>query len=244
MSSPHFLWVLRHGESAGNLALADALKKDLPRLELDIRDVDVPLSEKGIEQAAAVGTWLSELPQSERPTVVLSSPYVRARQTAEMVCSSLPGIALRFDERLREREFGLLDRLTKRGILEAYPEEAALRAHLKKFYYRPPGGESWCDVIQRLRGVWDELRRDYQDERVLIVCHTVVIYCFRYLAENLDEERVLAMDQANEMANCSLTSYCFAPAPSLEKFNFVAPLKEAEAPITRKTDVPTEAKKN
>jgi broad specificity phosphatase PhoE len=63
------------------------------------------------------------------------------------------------DQRLREKEFGILDRLTKFGITQRYPELAQQRSHVGKFYFRPPGGESWCDVILRLRSMLDTIVR-------------------------------------------------------------------------------------
>ena len=59
------------------------------------------------------------------------------------------------DERLREKEFGVLDRLTREGIAELYSQQAEFRRVLGKFYHRPPAGESWCDVILRLRSALD-----------------------------------------------------------------------------------------
>ena len=48
------------------------------------------------------------------------------------------------------------------------PDEAARRSRLGKFYYRPPGGESWADVLLRLRALLRELREDHPDGRVLL----------------------------------------------------------------------------
>src|SRR3569832_36791 len=89
------------------------------------------------------------------------------------------------DERLREKEFGILDGLTKTGIEMEFPQQAAYRTLLGKFYHRPPGGESWCDVILRLRSMLDTLALHYAGKRVLIVTHQVVVLCFRYLLEGL-----------------------------------------------------------
>ena len=146
------------------------------------------------------------------------------------------------DERLRKKDIGVLDRLTSFGITAQYPEQAEFRRILGKFYHRPPGGESWCDVILRLRSMIDMLTRDYRRERVLIVCHTVVVLCLRYLLERMTEEQILAIDQAADIANCSVTSYIFDPQLEkhgqlkLQRFNFVAPLAEAGADITTKKD--------
>lgn len=84
------------------------------------------------------------------------------------------------DERLREKEFGILDRLTPLGLHDKYPELAEQRAHVGKFYFRPPGGESWCDVILRLRSMIDTITREYRSERVLIVGHQIIVNCLRY----------------------------------------------------------------
>ena len=151
---PEALWLVRHGQSQGNVARDAADEAGLHEIAIDVRDVDVPLSELGRAQAEATGRWFAHLPATERPEVILCSPYVRARQTAEAICKEggMSGpVKLVIDERLREREFGIFDRLTTIGIRQKYPEEAAHRASLGKFYHRPPGGESWADVILRLR---------------------------------------------------------------------------------------------
>ena len=121
------------------------------------------------------------------------------------------------DERLREKEFGILDRLTKHGIQHKYPELSEERSHVGKFYFRPPGGESWCDVILRLRNVIDTITREYRCERVVIVSHQVVVTCFRYFFERLDEQQILDLDRADIIANCSVTSYEFDPGRAGER---------------------------
>jgi broad specificity phosphatase PhoE len=249
---PDVLWIVRHGQSAGNVARDVAEAAGHAWIDIAHRDVDVPLSELGEKQAAALGRWFRKLSSDERPTVVLSSPYLRARETSRIAIdiAGLPREEISFvtDERLREKEFGILDRLTRVGIQEKYPEQAEARSILGKFYFRPPGGESWCDVILRLRSVIDTITRDYRRERVLIVSHQVVVNCFRYLLERLTEEQILALDRAEEIANCSVTSYQFTPTLGrrgklkLDLYNFVAPLEEAGAPVTSKPDVPVAAK--
>ncbi|MGK5016562.1 histidine phosphatase family protein [Janthinobacterium sp. 61] len=78
------------------------------------------------------------------------------------------------------------------GIASKYPELHEQRQHVGKFYFRPPGGESWCDVILRLRSVLDTITREYRGERVLIVGHQVIVNCFRYLLEHCDKQTILA----------------------------------------------------
>jgi probable phosphoglycerate mutase len=249
---PEVLWIVRHGQSAGNVASDTAHEAGLPMIDIAQRDVDVPLSALGEEQAAALGRWFAALPADERPTVVLSSPYVRALRTAELVRQAGgladDGIDIEADERLREKEFGILDRLTRHGVAERFPEQAEFRRLLGKFYHRPPGGESWCDVILRLRSALDTLSLHHSEDRVLIVCHQVVVLCLRYLLECMSEEQILAIDAEEEVANCSVTSYVFNPAlgshgkMELDRYNFVAPLQAAGAPVTSGPDKPAGAR--
>ncbi|MCA1593581.1 MAG: histidine phosphatase family protein [Acidobacteria bacterium] len=242
------MWIVRHGESAGNVARDRAEAEGLGLIDIAMRDVDVPLSPLGERQSAALGRWFGAMPDERKPSVVLASPYLRARTTTDIMLASAgidPGkLIYMTDERLREKEFGILDRLTKAGIREKYPEQAEIRTALGKFYHRPPGGESWCDVILRLRSVIDTVTREYRRERVLIVAHSVIVFCFRYLLERKTEEEILNIDRDYDVANCSVTSYECDPSrgPSgklaLKLFNFVAPLEDAGTPVTTSRDVP------
>lgn len=172
---------------------------------------------------------------------MLSSPYVRAVETAKLFraaggCAADERICL--DERLREKEFGILDGLTTAGVAQLQPEQAAFRQLLGKFYHRPPGGESWVDVIFRLRALMDTVSLHYGGRNVMIFAHQVVVLCLRYVIENLSEQEVLAIDHEGDVANCSITEYRFDPAAGrdgglvLAAYNATAPLAEDAAPIT------------
>src|SRR5881227_781240 len=115
-------------------------------------------------------------------------------------------------QRLREKEFGVLDRLTGAGIRERFPDQAEFRTLLGKFYHRPPGGESWCDVILRLRSLLDTVSLHYRGRRVLIVAHQVVVLCLRYIIEGLGEAEILAIDRQGDVSNCGVTEYRFDAA--------------------------------
>jgi broad specificity phosphatase PhoE len=233
---------VRHGQSAGNVARDAADKAGLPVIDLAVRDVDVPLSDLGHEQARALGEWFSKLPEEEKPQVVLSSPYLRAQETARAICAAkgvtLDAKRLVIDERLREREFGILDGLTTVGIREKYPDQAEHRALLGKFYHRPPGGESWADVILRLRSALDTISLHYADKRVLITCHQVVVLCFRYILEEMTEADVIGIGRESNVLNCGICEYEFEPdddalcTPKLVRYNHAAPLIEERAPLT------------
>jgi broad specificity phosphatase PhoE len=250
---PQEVWLVRHGQSAGNVArdLAEAAAGH--RIDIADRDVDVPLSELGERQSQALGSWFAALPPEQQPTVVLHSPYVRAAETANILMQRLDParrsqLVVESDERLREKEFGILDRLTTHGIAHHFPDLYEQRQHVGKFYFRPPGGESWCDVILRLRSVIDTMNREFCRERVLIVAHQVTVNCFRYLFERMDENTILDFDRAGDVPNCSVTSYEYDPELgkgghlSLRLVNFVAPLEATGTPVTASKDLPAAPK--
>ena len=246
---PRTLWVVRHGQSAGNVARDAAEAAGLAVIDIEHRDIDTPLSDLGRTQSIALGQWFGAMPAQRRPEVVLSSPYVRARETTRLLLEAggIRGdaVRVRMDERLREKEFGILDRLTHFGIQEKFPELGVQRSHVGKFYFRPPGGESWCDVILRLRSVVEMATREHGGQRVLIVAHQVIVNCMRYLLESMDEAQILAIDKLADVPNCGVTSYEYDPQRDAlvpELVNFTAPLRQAGAPVTAEPDVSVAAK--
>jgi probable phosphoglycerate mutase len=228
---PSELFIIRHAQSAGNVARERALASGAHFIELAMRDCDVPLSELGERQAAALGRWCAR--HLEPIDAVVSSPYVRAQETAAIALRAAGWtVPLEVDERVREKEFGTLDRMTHSGIEQRYPEQAELRRVVGKFYYRPPGGESWTDVILRLRSLIETLTREHAGQRVAIVSHQVIVLCFRYLLEQLTEAQLLAIDAAGDVANCAVTTYALDRASNrlvLQGYNVVAP----EVPLAR-----------
>jgi broad specificity phosphatase PhoE len=242
---PARLWIIRHGQSAGNVARDAAESSGAELIDLENRDANTPLSELGQAQSTALGRWFASMPAEHRPQVLLCSPFVRAQQTCQAIAQAIRAdpAEVAVDERLREKEFGVLDRYTVAGIRSRFPELAEQRAMVGKFYFRPPGGESWCDVILRLRSVVEVLRRDYVGERVVIVGHQVIVNCFRYLLECMDEETILAIDREGDVPNCSVTEYGLVGTGDELRFsriraNFVAPMEDKGVPVTKASDTP------
>jgi broad specificity phosphatase PhoE len=232
---PRRLDLIRHGQSAGNVANDAARAAGSEALDLATRDMDVPLSELGEAQATALGSWFADLGHA----VVYSSPYRRAVDTAEVGLRAAGRSDLvHTDERLREREFGILDRLTRAGIEARHPEQAAARTFLGKMYHRPPGGESWVDVAARVRDFYRDLRLDRSGEHVVVVAHQAVILLFRYVLEDLSESEVLAIDADADVANTAVTTFSGdgRDRPALVAFNQVDHLPDEL--LTRRPDIP------
>ncbi|WP_346056744.1 histidine phosphatase family protein [Amycolatopsis dongchuanensis] len=213
--STRMAWVglLRHGQSTGNVAREEAESDGREVIDIAERDADVPLTPLGEEQAEAAGEWLARSPVD----LVVASPYRRAAETARiaLAAASRQGAPVPrepvIDERLRDRELGVLDLLTTRGVRERWPDELRRKQRLGKFYYRPPGGESWADVVLRVRPLLRELHADAAGKRVLFVAHEMTVFTLRYLLEGVPEPELLRAASRTEVANGSITGWSAEP---------------------------------
>lgn len=233
-ATPARLLLVRHGESVGNVAATRAERAQALVVDVATRDADTPLSPRGQEQAHALGVWLGALPADEQPEVVWCSPYVRTQGTARIALDAA-GLAtpVHLDERLRDRELGVLDRLTWRGVRDRFPEEAERRRHLGKMYHRPPGGESWADVALRLRAVLGDLLEREHGRRVLVVAHDAVVMLLRYVLEDMTEEQLMALVAERSVRNASVT--CLERADdawACTVFDDVDHLRDLDAAVT------------
>jgi broad specificity phosphatase PhoE len=197
------LVLVRHGESCGNVAREEAEASGADRIALEWRDPDTPLSELGHAQAAAVGAALADCEPGRRPGRLWVSPYRRARDTAAPIAAAC-GLDPVVDERLRDRELGVLDGVTSAGVRRLFADEAARRRWLGKLYYRPPGGESWADVALRIRAVLGEIDLS-EPQPAVLVTHDAVILLVRYVLERLDEAQLMELAGAGSVPNASIT---------------------------------------
>ncbi|WP_086055224.1 histidine phosphatase family protein [Protofrankia coriariae] len=207
---PAELVVVRHGQSTGNAALAAADAAGSQDAGITERNPDIPLSPLGREQAGDLGRWFASLPPERIPQIIKSSPYVRARDTADIVRDELAraGRAVPppvLDERLRDRETGVLNGLPSAARQARFPDEVRRRAHLGELYYRPPGGESLTDVALRLRSFLRDVCREQAGRRVLVAAHDAVVIMLRFVLEGLTETELVAL--SGSVANASVTRW-------------------------------------
>ena len=203
------LILVRHGESASNVAFPAADAKGLLDSGLTGRDADVELTELGREQAAAVGDWLARLPAELRPEVVITSPYLRARETwrlaAEASGLSFPPPVT--DDRLVDRLLGDLEMMTRAAVVQRFPDEGARRTDAGEHRYRPPGGESFADIEVRLGSFLEDLHREHAGRRVVVVAHDAVVLMMRAVIERLSWDEVVRVSTGNGVRNASITRF-------------------------------------
>lgn len=228
---PEVLMVMRHGKSKANERKEQAKLAGQEPAWTDIeRDQDSPLITLGHQQAYSTGVMIANLPPRDRRIdTIITSPYLRAKQTTEGVCRGMkhtPEIVV--EERIREIEFGIMDGIDRATFRKLFPSEADRRERDGKYYYRPPGGENRPDVRLRVHSFLDTLNRDYVGQRVLVVCHSVVVLAFRSLIERWDEAEYLKVDKEDDVLNCGVTLYTRHENRKLilREYNTVAPLVE------------------
>jgi ribonuclease H / adenosylcobalamin/alpha-ribazole phosphatase len=132
------------------------------------------LTQAGLEQAAAAATALAarHVEPGGNLRAVISSPLLRARQTAEPVAGLL-GLGVTVDERLTETDFGGWEGLTFPEAAQRDPE--LHRAWLGDTAVAPPGGESFDAVGARVGAALDDLVAAHRGETVVLVSHVTPI---------------------------------------------------------------------
>ncbi|MCA2212252.1 histidine phosphatase family protein [Jidongwangia harbinensis] len=227
------LILIRHGQSAANVAFPEADAAGLLESGLTGRDTDVALTDLGRAQATAVGRWLADLPAPRRPEVVITSPYLRARETWRIAAeaSGLPFPTPATDDRLVDRLLGDLEMMTRAAIEQRFPDEGTRRSEAGEHRYRPPNGESFADIEVRLRSFLDDLNRDHAGQRVVVVAHDAVVLMMRAVIERLDWAGVVEVSAGNSVRNASITRFDGASGRLvLDVYNSVAHLPAEALP--------------
>lgn len=149
------LILVRHGQTAANAR------------GLLLGRADPPLNETGHRQARALA---AALPRAAR---IVSSPLLRARQTAAVLCGADPGGAevpdggaVEVDPRWIEMDYGELD-----GRPATALGEQSWRTWRSDPDFVPAGGESVAAVCARVRQACTELAEDAARGDVVVVSH-------------------------------------------------------------------------
>ncbi|WP_157245907.1 histidine phosphatase family protein [Nonomuraea typhae] len=206
MSGPTRIIAVRHGQSEANLA--HELSGGRP-LVYDRGDHEVALTDLGRRQAAAVGRTLAGLAAADAPEVVWCSPYPRARETWAVAQRAwgVAGLPLTVDDRLRDREMGALARYNRAAVVERFPEEVTRFLAAGEYSYRPAGGESFGDVVVRLRAFLADLREAADGRRVLIVAHDAVVLLLRHVFAGTPDAALAEIHRFTPILNASLSTW-------------------------------------
>lgn len=151
------LCIVRHGETAWNAE---------HRVQ---GQLDVPLNAIGLAQALAASKVLS----LERFDAIYSSDLSRARQTAQLTASCF-SMKILVEKELRERHYGIFERLTYAEVKVRYPEDyARFEARDPDYAFRT--GESLKDFSARSIAVISKIVNEHKNESILVFTHGGVL---------------------------------------------------------------------
>ena len=142
---------------------------------------DPQLSEAGIQDAQAVADELSKVSHSGayakvlKPTVVVSSPIARTRETAAIIAAKL-GIKVEINDDIAEIAFGDWDGHTNQEVAENWPDQyEQWRGDVK---IAPPGGESLEEFDVRVQNGLADILEKFEGQTVVVVSHVMPIRGF------------------------------------------------------------------
>lgn len=162
------LILVRHGESEGN------------RDRIFTTSPSIGLTDVGREQARDAAARIA---RSFAPRLIVSSPYTRARQTAEIIASNFD-LPIVVEPDLHERRFGDL-----RGKPYDAAETAPVFDAAAYWHWRPPGedGESLEDVRMRVGPVLERLAAANPYDELIVVSHgAVMLSAWAHLAGTIE----------------------------------------------------------
>jgi len=192
--TPTMIYLVRHGETP--------LTPD--RKFSGSGGGDPALTDEGEKQAAGVAAEIAKI----RPDVLITSPMLRAKQTAEAI-ASVTGLVLVEDEIWTEMSFGYWDGLSFDEVREQYPDE--LQGWLNSAAFKAGGGESYEEAMVRIEEALEKVAQEYSGKKVCIVSHNGVIKVAALLAMGAPIDSVFHVDAAP----CSITSISIWPSDGL-----------------------------
>lgn len=163
------LILIRHGESEGNRD-----RRFTPHPE-------IPLTAAGRSQAEAAAGWIA---RQYAVRGIVSSPYARARETADILASGL-GLPVTVEPDLRERSYGAF-------AGESYDTPRPGYDPAAYWSWQPPGGETLRQVLVRAGQALDRVARAAGVDDVLVVSHgAVMLVLWRHVTGTWGAPRVV-----------------------------------------------------
>jgi probable phosphoglycerate mutase len=172
--------------------------------------VDLPLNDLGFEQGRALA---AELARRGDASVIISSPLLRARQTAELIAAAAD-LPIRVNEDFAECSFGDWDGHTFSAVRDKWPEELA--DWLADTSVAPPGGESFEACARRVQRGLRAALAAHGGENVIVVAHVTPIKLLVTDAVGAPIDSVYQM----ELPPCSISKVAWFPDGNSSMFSF------------------------
>lgn len=198
--------VMRHGEAESNVRGIVSSKID--------GSAAYGLTENGRAQVSASAKKLAE----EGIDIIITSPFVRTKETAEIVAAEI-GFDTRkiiVDERIKEIDTGVFDGKSISEYRGNFVSQA------EKFTKRPEGGENLLDVKRRVMSFLEEIEKEYSGKKILIVTHEYPVWMMMTGIDGAGVARGVELKDGKEdfVATAEVTDLQFTPFPHNADFEF------------------------
>lgn len=193
--------VMRHGESENNAENVYSSDKKINHL-----------TKKGRTEVLKIIKNL----RSKKVTQIYCSPFLRTRETADIVAREIGFLPEKiiYDDRIRELEFGDFSGRPAQDFWEY------AKNRIKDFKTPIPGGESYQDAKNRIGDFLYEIDKKNKNEIILIISHGLAVEIIPSVIEGADKERSLEILNANisEKTASLHQEHKFIPLPHNEDY--------------------------
>lgn len=171
---------------------------------------DVGLAPAGVRQAQALARTIAARGPLD---MIVSSPLLRARQTAAEVAAAT-GASVQIHDDVAECSFGDWDGHTLAQVQQRWPDELA--AWLASMHVAPPGGESFAECADRVEAAREQIVQQYAGQTVAIITHVSPIKLLVRSCLDAPLDSVFRM----ELAPGSLSTIAWFPDGNSSLFGF------------------------
>lgn len=200
-------FLMRHGEAESNITNSPSYKSG----------GTVSLTERGRKQTEKAVEKLA----SKKITKIYSSPFLRCKETAEIIAEKL-GLkkgAIVYDSRLEDLNVGEFEGKTWDDYFVYFKDQR------ERFTKAPPGGENLTSAKHRVGAAIYDIEQQNKDEKILIIGHGLSLWMLAAVAEGADVDQTIDIrtrDQAasnmDYIANAEVRDLSFSPLPHNQEF--------------------------
>jgi len=185
---------MRHGQSDHNVSYVCSATQDFPD----------HVTEQGREDILESAHLLRD----KKITKIFASPFVRTRETAELVAQEIgyPVGQIIFDDRIREYGFGEFDQ-KPRSLYDEW------RTHNNNAEAKPKGGESVFEAKKRVADFLYDIEQKYSNEVILFVSHGIVFEVLQSVINGYSSEETQKNWAVKVIKYAHFEEYNFVPLP-------------------------------
>ncbi|MDE2188145.1 MAG: class I tRNA ligase family protein [Patescibacteria group bacterium] len=168
-------YIMRHGEAENNTLNVISSKADDPK----------HLTEKGREQVKKAANFFTD----KKIDLIFTSPFIRTRETAEIVRDSinLDKNQVITDSRLHELDAGIYHGKPFDEFQKVFPQTSV------RFTSRPTAGENYADIRKRVGEFIYDMEKKHEGKNILIISHDAPLFILSSIAMGLDDDAVVSL---------------------------------------------------